>query len=272
MYSRLPTVLRQARTLHKRGRGAAGALLTIAAVAGVGYAACSPRQGSQNRGGIIPEVSIPWSILPAVQAKGDALEAEEENKTAEAGVEGAKVEDAGSSVLEVAGSGKAGGDAAVDREASEQTEGEEEEYLEPYPPELFEVAEDEEMEETSCAFCNFMRESPCSRTFRGWEKCLKISNERDDNLVQRCRIATMYLTACMSEHPEYFQEEDQEGGSEGRDVAGGGEVNEVMVQAEGGEAGTEIASGAPGASPQLGQPHLLASSSARDGGMKDMST
>mmetsp|Transcript_4734 Transcript_4734/g.6497 ORF Transcript_4734/g.6497 Transcript_4734/m.6497 type:complete len:244 (-) Transcript_4734:250-981(-) len=62
-----------------------------------------------------------------------------------------------------------------------------------------------EEEETSCAFCKYMRAGPCGKHFRRWEKCLKVCKEQEKDFVVECKEPTALMYECMHEYPEYYK-------------------------------------------------------------------
>ena len=47
-------------------------------------------------------------------------------------------------------------------------------------------------------------------------RCVALANERNDDMVQRCQEATQALTACMTQHPDYYSmgDDDDEGSAD----------------------------------------------------------
>ena len=51
-----------------------------------------------------------------------------------------------------------------------------------------------------CAYCEFMRGSPCGAQFEEWERCYEHAGGRHE---RKCRRHAARLKLCIEKHPDY---------------------------------------------------------------------
>lgn len=64
--------------------------------------------------------------------------------------------------------------------------------------------EGKEEGEGECGFCLFMKGGGCKDTFVEWEKCVDEGEKNEDDIVEKCFLATAALRKCMDAHSEYY--------------------------------------------------------------------
>ncbi|XP_050235493.1 uncharacterized protein LOC126685072 [Mercurialis annua] len=70
--------------------------------------------------------------------------------------------------------------------------------------ELGEHNEEEDEEVGECGFCLFMKGGGCKDTFVAWEDCVQESENKNEDIVEKCFEVTAALKKCMEAHADYY--------------------------------------------------------------------